>query len=194
MEKNCLILGGGGFIGSNFSKFLSQKGYKVVSIGRNVNWEFAQTLPDVQFIECKFEDEDEIFKHAKQSDCIIHLISSLSPRSSYKENLKGISVDLLQTSKLLEFLRINNPECSILYASSGGAVYGNCSNNKAKEEDILSPITYYGLIKINIEQMLIMYNRMYGTRHKIMRISNPYGEGQDINSGIGIINVLLKII
>ena len=77
----------------------------------------------------------------------------------------------------------------VIYASSGGTIYGN--NIKAnREDDKTEPINHYGICKLTCEKILMLYNKLYGMNNVVLRLANPYGKYQRIESGVGVITAL----
>jgi len=185
--KTCLVLGGNGFIGKNLLKTLLVHEFMVSSFDVSVP---SEKLDNVRYIAGDFTDDDTIKSLVQKYDVIIHLISTITPRLSMQKPIQGYSVDVLQAFKILETLKGTNT--SVIFASSGGTVYGQPEKVPVSERHLIAPIVHYGIVKATIEQLLLMYNKVYGMNNKVMRISNPYGPGQDYKKGVGIINALLR--
>jgi UDP-glucose 4-epimerase len=80
----------------------------------------------------------------------------------------------------------------IIYASSGGTVYGESIGLGSKESDFENPINHYAICKISCEKILQLYNKLYNMENIILRISNPYGKGQNPSSGVGAITTFIS--
>lgn len=186
-NKRCIILGGNGFIGLNLLKYLHSRGYSLTSFDREIP---DIKIDKVKYIAGQFENDDLLLEVIKNQDIIIHLISTTNPGKSMSDPYSGYNIDIIQTIKILE--SIKESKARILFASSGGTVYGEPEQCPILEEHPLNPISHYGIIKVSIEKILIMYNQIYGMNNKIMRISNPYGPGQDYTRGVGIIDAIIK--
>ena len=194
-KKKILILGGFGFIGTNITEELINRG----------NWEviiFEAEGAEIQNPDLldkirvyygdfnRFEDYEKIFKIEK-IDYVIHLISTTTPSSSIENIVYDIESNLTNTIKLLETI-IKYTCQNILFLSSGGTVYGISEpGSELKETDPTNPISSYGIIKLVIEKYLYLYNRLHGLNYLILRPSNPYGEYHN-NPRQGLLNVILK--
>ena len=125
-------------------------------------------------LEADLLDFKQIFNNLNiKIDVIIHLISTVSPQYSMEDEALGYQNDLIGTLGVLSVAREN--KIQIFFFSSGGTVYGNQECLLLHEELLPSPLNHYGIIKLAIEQMLLMNNKIYDTRHLILRIANPYG-------------------
>lgn len=192
MKKKCLLLGGSGFIGQNLARFLKNNGYEITLYARSVENVFStDELLEMKYIETDFFKDDKLEENIKDNDVIVHLISSVNPSLSMIEPAKCYNNDLVRTIDLLEAARKNNIK-RIVFISSGGTVYGNYPAESYSEDMPNNPINHYGIMKLSIEKICLMYNEVYGMDNVILRISNPYGKGQDPNKNLGAVSVFTK--
>ena len=77
----------------------------------------------------------------------------------------------------------------VLFASSGGALYGRDAPLPAAESVPPEPESPYGVAKLCAEQYIGLYNRLHGTRHAVLRLANVYGPRQDPAGEAGVIAV-----
>ena len=82
----------------------------------------------------------------------------------------------------------------IIFASSGGAVYGNQDQDKFSEDDQTDPISPYAISKLAIEKYLEYFRRHRKLDYLILRYSNPYGPGQNVIGSQGIIPIFLNLV
>jgi UDP-glucose 4-epimerase len=78
----------------------------------------------------------------------------------------------------------------VVFASTGGAIYGECEV-AAHEESALEPLSPYGTGKLAAEEYIRSYNRLYGTRHIALRYGNVYGPRQDPHGEAGVVAIFL---
>lgn len=184
--KKILVLGGNGFIGKNLIRNLANENFKIVSMDLVIP---EERVNNVDYIVGDFK-QDDFLENLLAFDTIIHLISITNPRKSMEDPITAYSIDLLQTIKILE--KIKNQDTRLIFASSGGTVYGDINQEKFNEADEIGPINYYGLIKYSIENAIIMHNKLYSKKNTILRIANPYGPGQDYKKGVGVLDLIIK--
>jgi len=197
-STNILVIGGAGFIGSNLVGKLLEEGYKIIVFeqkeckihrlpkSNNLIIEYG-TLLDVTY----FENILLKFK----IDIVIHLASSIIPLSDQKAFISDIENILTPTITLLAL--ISSLGIKFYYFSSGGTVYGDRFNNKQSilENEETNPISYYGISKLFIEKLILMENIRSNLSYVILRPSNLYGPGQNVDGNQGLIAVVLgKII
>lgn len=188
----CLVLGGGGFIGSHLSKALLEQGH-AIRIFERPNLKPAGILPggkDLEWLEGDFLNERDIGQAVAGCEVIFHLISTTISNSSNKNPVYDVESNLVSTLHLLEAAR-NAGVRQVIFASSGGTVYGVPQEVPIKETHPTDPICSYGISKLAIEKYLHLYHAMHGLDYRILRIGNPYGEGQRTMASQGAVAVFL---
>jgi len=192
--KNILFIGGAGFIGSNLIKpFISNAQYKVF-VYETPLANISKVAPydnEITLIRGFLSDHDLLCTLILENkiDKVVHLVSTLIPGSTYDDYKREYENIIFPTIKLMGFCAEKKIE--FIYFSSGGTVYGNDSNEKFKEDDILAPISYYGLSKQIIENSILFESRISKLRYLIIRPSNPFGPGQALNGNQGLIAVAI---
>ncbi len=184
IRKTILITGGSGFIGSSLVRKLACKdNYNI----RILDLHSMKNAPSgVEFIQGSFEDPLCMSGALKGCDIIYHLASTVLPSSSNEDMIYDVSSNLVGTIKLLD-LAVKHKVQKIIFASSGGTVYGVTGKFPISENHPTNPICSYGITKLAIEKYMTLYSRLYSIQICILRIANPYGESQNINSGVGVI-------
>lgn len=193
MKKKCLILGGGGFIGSHLADALLANNYDVVIFDKlnfsrkNIN----HILGKIKIIEGDFNNEIDLKNALIDIDIAFHLVSSTLPANSNENPIYDVETNLVSTLRFLNEAFINNIS-KIIFVSSGGTVYGVPEHLPIKENHPRKPICSYGIIKKTIEDYLYMFGRLYGLDYYVFRLANPYGERQNPFVAQGVIPVFLK--
>ncbi|WP_410512539.1 NAD-dependent epimerase/dehydratase family protein [Paenibacillus sp. BR2-3] len=187
---NVFILGGAGFIGAHLTKRLSEENHNVTVYDRCIS---DKILPNVKFnaIEGDFLTEDRFDELLESQDIVIHLISTVSPYSSMLNITDSYKNDVIKTLDLLEAVKKKGIK-KVIFLSSGGTVYGDFNEVEFLNEDFNShPLNHYGIMKLTIEKILLLYNQLYMMENIILRVANPYGPGQDPQKKIGAVSVFL---
>lgn len=187
---NILILGGTGFLGKSCARELCKNNNVIVAgIGEKLEKESEYKVINIELKE--IETIINILKK-ERIDIVMHFISSLLPSSKYDRYFYDLENVYMPTQVLLEYCSSNNVR--FVYISSGGAVYGNQSESFT-EETKREPASYYGLSKLNFENLILFYHNMFNLNYMILRPSNPYGNGQNLYGKQGLIAVIIgKII
>ena len=195
MVKKILIFGGFGFIGTNLTEeLINRGGYEIfIFEAKNAMIQNSDLLQKTEVYYGDFnnvEDFEVIFKE-QMIDIVIHLINTNNPSSSNKNIIFDINSNLINTINLLNTMAKYNCK-NIVFLSSGGTIYGvSKDRKKMNETDSKNPISSYGIVKLTIEKYLHLYNILYGLNYLILRPSNPYGEYHNSQKQ-GLINVILK--
>jgi len=184
-----LLIGGNGFIGTNIIHKLLENERDVYCI--DVYDSNTKNIKNIHFKSCidDLTDVNLLKDLVDKSDIIIYLASSSNVRSS--SNISLVELDNIEGFiNTIEIIK-DFPDKKIIYASSGGTVYGEPEEIPVNEEHSLKPISPYGIGKVTTENFLKYYSRKYGIKYVICRYSNPYGTYQNPLSGVGVINKLL---
>jgi len=195
VQKNILLIGGAGFIGSNLVRKLLEEGYNVV-VFEQINCSIQRLSKSINNLNIEYgtlsnmtEFENVLQKY--KIDTIFHLASSIIPSSDQNAFVSEIENILIPTVKLLSL--ISKLGIKLYYFSSGGTVYGNRLNNNEpiKESEDTNPICYYGVSKLFIEKMIFLENNLSKLNYVILRPSNLYGPGQNVIGNQGLIAIIL---
>lgn len=182
-----LVLGGHGFIGSHIVEVLIASGHNVSVYSRK-----ACVQPGLAgWFEGDFLDKERLGAALSGVDTVIHAITTTKPATSANDPIYDVETNLVGTLALMKLMEENNVK-RLVYLSSGGTVYGNQPVSPIKEETPLMPISNYGATKAAIENFINVRNFNGSISAAILRVSNPYGEGQKLSGGQGVIPAVLN--
>lgn len=183
------ITGATGFLGSYLVEYLKDKKYPVLSMTRK-----AQKLNEgVEYFVGDLISKADCRDFVNKVDVIIHLAHSSTPMTSDKDIASDLTLSLTPSLNLLEAIKESGKKCHLIYASSGGTVYGKGKDKiPFKETDFCSPICSYGVQKYTIENYIKIYAEQGFLTSTILRISNPYGVLLPSNRKQGLIGVVLN--
>lgn len=188
--KNILFIGGSGFIGRNIIHYMTKNFKGACNIFNLDSIVYENANSNYIMINGSISDILEIEKLIinKKIDLIIHFVSTMLPSSTLTDYIRDI--DIVQKSTLQVLDICSRHEVKLVYFSSGGTIYGS-QHGVHNEENASSPISFYGLSKLQTEELIQFYHRAFDLEYLIIRPSNPYGFGQNINGKQGLIAVLL---
>ncbi len=185
-----LVTGGAGFIGSHVVDACIAAGHTVsvvddLSNGKRDNVQAAAILHVADIRDrCALE---AVFA-ADQPEVICHLAARANVRESMLEPVLYAEVNILGSLNLLELARAHKV-AKVVYASTGGAVYGEPEYLPADEAHPINPLDPYGASKHHIEHYLWLYRRNYGLDYTILRFANVYGPRQDPTGEAGVVAI-----
>jgi UDP-glucose 4-epimerase len=197
MMKKCLVLGANGFIGSSLVEELLLQGHYVRAFDRYTADQviFHQEEGDnLEFVKGDFLNQGEVKEALKDIDYVFHFIWLSNPSTTAKSAYSEIDLNVKYTLTLLDACVDHNIE-KVIFASSGGTVYGNTPDlTRSKEADPTLPISPYGIAKLTIENFLRYYHISFGLDYVTFRIANPYGRRQQTNKKQGIFAIFKELI
>src|SRR5262249_40303284 len=123
-------------------------------------------------------------------DAVVHLVSTTSPKTS-NENRE---LDLANVSGALGLLdlSVKFKVRKVIFASSGGTVYGVPTALPIRESHPTEPVCPYGITKLAIEKYLHFYQHAYNLDYVVLRIANPYGARQSPDAPQGVVSVFMN--
>ncbi len=172
----CLVLGGGGFLGLNLCNRLAAAGAEVTCFSRS-NPQAEVLDRRVARVSGQFSDRLALANAVERQDVVFHLIAGSIPESSNRDPSAELSAAPIATLHLLEICRSARIG-KLVFASSGGAIYGIPAAIPIPERAPTDPISAYGISKLIIEKSLHLYRHLHGIDYQILRIANPYGRFQ----------------
>jgi len=185
-----LVTGGAGFIGSHVADALLARGDEVhvlddLSKGHRENVPAGATLHVADI-----RDPDEAFDEARP-EAVFHLAAQADVRVSVERPAFDADVNVLGTVRILEAARKHGT--SVVFASSGGAGYGEC-DGPAPETAPLRPLAPYGTSKVCGEEYLATWNRLHGMRNVSLRLGNVYGPRQMPHGEAGVVAIFMGML
>ena len=186
----CLIVGGGGFIGSHLVAKLVASGRKDVRVlGRSTHPRFP--LPKgVRYVSGDICDEQFLRPLLPNCNEVFDLAYSTVPKTSFEDPVLDVMSNLPANVTLIKLAS----ECHLrrfVLVSSGGTVYGNAAYLPIDESHPTNPVSPYGITKLAAEKYALMFHRLGALPVVIVRPSNPYGPNQLGNLGQGFVGAAL---
>lgn len=186
----CVILGGAGFLGRHIGRAMAADGAEVWSVDRaavaaggTAPWLAGEVQADCFDLPSWWDAV------GGSVDVIVHLASSTVPATASEDPIQDVQTNLVGTLQLLKDLRSKVVRPRLLFASSGGAVYGRPQAVPLSEGHPTMPMGAYGATKLAIEHHLRIEESHSGLSCRILRLSNPYGEWQRPHGVQGVIAV-----
>ena len=188
----CLVLGGGGFLGSHLCEGLLAHGHSVRIFDRPNLQRYVRlaTDPTVEWVEGDFCNSEEVSQAVPGCDVIYHLVSTTLPKSSNDNPVYDVDSNVIGSLNLFAAAYKSKVK-KIVFVSSGGTVYGVPEEIPIQEAHPTNPICSYGISKLTVEKYLELYRGLHGTDYCVLRLANPYGERQRITGAQGAVAVFL---
>lgn len=184
-----LVTGGAGFIGSHLTDALLARGDEVVVVDDLSAGQAARLDSQLTLHKVSITDRASLtaMVRAARPELICHLAAQIDVRASVDQPEHDAQVNVVGTVNVLEAARAAGAR--VVFASSGGALYGRDAPIPSREDVLPLPESPYGIAKFCAEQYISLYNRLHGTRHAILRLANVYGPRQDPAGEAGVITI-----
>ena len=189
-----VVTGGAGFIGSNIVDAYLEEGHEVhilddFSTGQKSNLNGKAELHEVDITDPRAARVIERIK----PDAMSHHAAQMDVRHSVADPTFDARVNIIGFITLLEAAK-NAGVKKVIFASSGGAVYGEQDVFPAPEDHVTRPASPYGVSKRAGELYLSYYNQTFGLPYIALRYANVYGPRQSAKGEAGVVAIFLTLL
>lgn len=185
-----LLTGGAGFIGSHIADAYIDLGHDVSIVDNLVTGTRENLNPKARFFEVDVRDAvgmKRVFE-VERFDLVNHHAAQMDVRRSVADPVFDASVNILGVLNILELCVLHNVH-RFIFASSGGAIYGEQDYFPADEIHPTRPISPYGVAKLTTENYLFYYKAVYGVDSVSLRYANVYGPRQNPKGEAGVVAI-----
>jgi len=192
MGSTICVTGGAGFIGSHVAEALLEDGHRVVvvddlSTGREEN---VPEGAELHTLDIRSPEAARLLGEAGV-EVLVHHAAQMDIRRSVEDPLHDADVNVSGLINLLEGARAAGTR-RVIFASSGGAIYGEQTTFPATEDHPLRPVSPYGVSKLAGESYLYFYHVQYGLDATCLRYANVYGPRQNPHGEAGVVAIFLS--
>ena len=187
-----MVTGGAGFIGSHIVNAYINAGHDVVIIDDLSSGEMRFVNPKARFYELNIHSPDvKIILEKEKISAINHHAAQISVSESVSDPLFDANSNIIGTLQLLQnavSLNINK----FIFASTGGAMYGEQAIFPASEEHACHPLSPYGISKLCAENYINYFRTQHGLNTTVLRYSNVYGPHQNPHGEAGVVAIFCQ--
>lgn len=187
-----LVTGGAGFIGSHVTDALLAEGHEVhvlddFSTGR------AENVADgvrVHAFDVR-SGEAALLLERERYQVLVHHAAQMDVRRSVADPRYDADVNVLGFLNLMQAGMKNGLE-KVIFASTGGAIYGEPDYVPQDEKHEARPLSPYGITKLTTEKYLYFYKEQYGIQYVVLRYANIYGPRQNPHGEAGVVAIFTQ--
>jgi UDP-glucose 4-epimerase len=187
-----LVTGGAGFIGSHVADRFLERGDSVVIVDNLASGRRENVPPAAEFHELDIGSPDAArLVRDGGFDVVAHLAAQIDVRRSVDDPVFDARVNILGTLNLAEAIRTSPGarRTRLVFASTGGALYGDFVTPPSAEREPKDPDSPYGIAKLGVEYYLAHYGRVHGMNTVVLRFGNVYGPRQDPHGEAGVVAI-----
>jgi UDP-glucose 4-epimerase len=190
-SQTILVTGGAGFIGSHVVDTFIAAGHHVVVVDNLLTGKRENIHPEARFHQADIRDLNSLLRifSEEKPQVVCHHAALADVRASVVDPVSYTQVNVIGTLNLLQACRDAGPVRRFLFASTGGAVYGEPAELPAPESCPPRPLDPYGATKLSCEHFIDTYRHNHGLEYTILRYSNVYGPRQDPMGEAGVVAI-----
>jgi UDP-glucose 4-epimerase len=184
-----LVTGGAGFIASHITDAFIEEGHDVVVLD-DLSSGFEENInAKAKFIKMNICDSEveNLFEEEK-FDVVNHHAAQMDVRKSVADPAFDANINIIGTLNLLQS-SVKHGIRKFMFASTGGAVYGEQLFFPANESHQTNPVSPYGISKLSVEKYLNYYQNEYKLSYTILRYANVYGPRQNPFGEAGVVSI-----
>ncbi len=190
-SRTVCVSGGAGFIGSHVADALLAAGHRVVivddlSSGRKENLPAGARFHHLDIRSCEAAE----LMRDEGIEVLVHHAAQMDVRRSVADPVFDADVNVKGTLNLLEGGRRGTLR-QVVFASTGGAIYGEQDAHPASEDHPTRPVSPYGVAKLSVEHYLYFFHAEYGLDTTCLRYANVYGPRQNPHGEAGVVAIFL---
>ena len=187
-----LVTGGAGFIGSHLVDALAAEGHDVVVVDNLSRGRREQVAAGARLVELDVAgaDLDGVLQEHRP-EVVFHQAAQIDVRRSVADPVADAESNVVGTVNLLRACAANGVR-RVVFASTGGAIYGDTEDIPTGETHPLRPESPYGTAKLCAEAYGATYERMRGLEFIALRYSNVYGPRQDPHGEAGVVAIFAE--
>lgn len=189
--QNILVTGGAGFIGSHLADAFLAAGHRVAILD-DLSSGKRENVPDgaeLHILDVRSAEAADLVRR-QPPDLLVHQAAQMDVRRSVADPMHDADVNLRGFLNLLEAAREAGTR-RVLFASTGGAIYGEQDVHPAPEDHPVRPVSPYGVAKLAGERYLYYYHHEHGFDTTCLRYANVYGERQNPHGEAGVVAIFL---
>ena len=190
-SRHVLVTGGAGFIASHVVDAYLERGWRVTVVDDLSSGSRENINPAATFVHGDISDAALVENVVTSGvDLLNHHAAQIDVRKSVADPVADAQLNVIASLRLFDRARVAGVR-KIIFASSGGAAYGEPQFTPQNEEHPIAPMSPYGAAKISVEHYLSFYRSAYGISTTSLRYANVYGPRQRPEGEAGVVAIFM---
>ncbi len=186
--KHVVVTGGAGFIGSHVADAFIERGYRVTVVDNLSSGDRRNLNPRAEFIETDIRDFDI---RPLRPDVVSHHAAQMDVRKSVADPVFDTVVNVVGSVRLLQQC-VEAGVKRFIFASTGGAIYGEPVYVPQDEKHPVNPLSPYGCAKLAVEHYMHYFREVHGLSTVALRYANVYGPRQSAHGEAGVVAIFAR--
>ena len=189
-----LVTGDAGFIGSHLTDALLARGDDVTVVDDLSTGRLDRINPSANLRTQSVVESSTLATliRDEEPEVVFHLAAQIDVRKSVADPAADAEVNVVGTINVLQAAQ--SVHAKVMFASTGGAIYGVDAPIPSSEQVLPEPEAPYGTAKYCAEQYIGLYNRLHGAKHCALRLGNVYGPRQDPTGEAGVVAIFCGLV
>ena len=182
-----VVTGGAGFVGSHVAELLRDRGHDVTVID-DLSSGKRENVPDgCRLVELDITDAAGVRRAVDGAAFVCHLAAQASVTVSVKEPARDLAINVAGTMNVCDAAAATG--APVVFASTGGALYGDNAPIPTPETSPTEPLAPYGASKLAGEAYVGTWSRLHGLGNVVLRLGNVYGPRQNFEGEAGVVAI-----
>jgi UDP-glucose 4-epimerase len=182
-----VVTGGAGFIGSHVAELLRDSGHDVMIVDDLSSGKRENVPEGCRLLELDITDPAGVLRAVDGAEFVCHLAAQASVTVSVKEPDRDLAINVAGTLNVCAAAAAAG--APVVFASTGGALYGDNAPIPTPETSPTEPLAPYGASKLAGEAYVGTWSRLHGLGNVVLRLGNVYGPRQSFDGEAGVVAI-----
>jgi len=182
-----VVTGGAGFVGSHVAELFRDRGHEVTVVDDLSSGKRENVPEGCRLVELDITDAAGVHRAIDGAAFVCHLAAQASVTVSVKEPDRDLAINVAGTLNVCTAAA--EAGAPVVFASTGGALYGDDAPIPTPETSATEPLAPYGASKLAGEAYVATWSRLHDVGNVVLRLGNVYGPRQSFDGEAGVVAI-----